>query len=111
MASYAQSLDYLHNNQDQFSEEDLAALQAVMDEDQYQHEVEMNAEIEEALDDNENGDAYEFMLRLGEHIGDVKTERWAQVAQQKIDKLAIVKFDPASLTTKKDINDCDVKCL
>mmetsp|Transcript_11883 Transcript_11883/g.28153 ORF Transcript_11883/g.28153 Transcript_11883/m.28153 type:complete len:259 (-) Transcript_11883:1198-1974(-) len=111
MASYAQSMDYLHNNQDQFSEEDLAALQTIMDEDQQQHEVEMNADVEEALDDDENGDAYEFMLQLGERIGDVKSERWAQVAQQKIDNLSVVVFDPDKIKLKKELNDCDVKCL
>jgi len=111
MASYAQSMDYLSNNQDQFSEEDLAALQAVMDEEQHQHEVEINADAEEALDDDENGDSYEFMLRLGERIGDVKSERWAQVAQQKIDRLIIVEFDPEKVRRKKDVNDSDVKCL
>jgi len=112
MSSYTHSLDYLHNNQDQFSEEDLAALQAIMEEDQHQHEVEMNADVEEALDDDENGDdAYEFMLRLGERIGDVKSERWAQVAQQKIDSLKIVIFDPEEIKLKKELNDCDLKCL
>jgi hypothetical protein len=111
MASYAQSMDYLQNNQDQFSEEDLAALQAAMDEEQNQHAVEINAEVEEALDDDDNGDSYEFMLRLGERIGDVKTERWTQVAQQKIDILPIVEFDPKKLCMKNDVNDCDVKCL
>ena len=112
MASYAQSINYLQNNQDQFSEEDLAALQAIMDEEQHQHELEVNAEAEEALDDHEeNGDAYEFMLRLGERIGDVKTERWEQVAQQRISCLPLVRFDPESLDAKTDVNDCDVKCL
>ena len=33
-ASYAMSMDYLRNNRDQFSEEDLAALQAAMDDDE-----------------------------------------------------------------------------
>lgn len=111
MASYVQSMDYLRNNQDQFSEEDLAALQAVMDEDQHQHEVEINADAEEALDDEDNGDAYEFMLQLGERIGDVKSERWAQVAQQKIDELLTVEYNPEKIRSKKDLNDCDVKCL
>eukprot|EP00533_Pseudo-nitzschia_delicatissima_P004659 CAMPEP_0116096004 /NCGR_PEP_ID=MMETSP0327-20121206/9962_1 /TAXON_ID=44447 /ORGANISM="Pseudo-nitzschia delicatissima, Strain B596" /LENGTH=248 /DNA_ID=CAMNT_0003587703 /DNA_START=35 /DNA_END=781 /DNA_ORIENTATION=+ len=112
MAAYAQSVDYLQNNQDQFSEEDLAALQAVMDEEQAQHELEVNAEAEEALDDEDNGDSYEFMLRLGERIGDVKTERWEQVAQQKINCLPLVKFDPETVEkTDCDLNDCDVKCL
>eukprot|EP00531_Pseudo-nitzschia_arenysensis_P008564 CAMPEP_0116120504 /NCGR_PEP_ID=MMETSP0329-20121206/3208_1 /TAXON_ID=697910 /ORGANISM="Pseudo-nitzschia arenysensis, Strain B593" /LENGTH=249 /DNA_ID=CAMNT_0003614273 /DNA_START=101 /DNA_END=850 /DNA_ORIENTATION=+ len=111
MASYSQSMDYLQNNQDQFSEEDLAALQAVMDEEQAQHELEVNAEAEEALDDEEGGDAYEFMLRLGERIGDVKTERWEQVAQLKINCLPLVQFDAEKVKCKTDLNDCDVKCL
>ena len=111
MASYAQSLDYLHNNQDHFSEEDLAALRVAMGEEQHQHELEINADAEEAIDGENNGDAYEFMLRLGEQIGDVKSERWAQVAQQKIDKLPNVVFDPESSSNKKDANDCDIKCL
>ena len=110
MAAYAQSIDYLRSNQDQFSEEDLAALQAAMDDEQHQHEVEINADAEEAIDEDDNGDSYEFMLRLGERMGDVKSERWAQVAQQKIDKLSIVQFDPATVN-EKDANDCDVKCL
>lgn len=111
MASYAQSLDYLQNNRDQFSEEDLAALQAAMDEEQAQHEVELNAEAEEALDGDGNGDSYEFMLRLGERIGDVKTERWTQVAKQKIENIPIVQFDPEKVHNTKDTNDCDTKCL
>lgn len=111
MASYNQSMNYLQNNQDQFSEEDLAALQAAMDEEQNQHAVEINAEVEDALDDEDNVDSYEFMLRLGERMGDVKTERWTHVAQQKIDSLPIVEFDPKKLSMKNDVNDCDVKCL
>lgn len=111
MASYAQSLDYLHNNQDHFSEEDLAALRVAMGEEQHQYELDINADAEEAIDGEDNGDAYEFMLRLGEQIGDVKSERWAQVAQQRIDTLPILVFDPESSSNKKDANDCDIKCL
>ncbi|VEU37936.1 unnamed protein product [Pseudo-nitzschia multistriata] len=111
MASYTQSLDYLTNNQDQFSDEDLAALQAVMNEEQHQHELEINADAEAAIDGDDNGDSYEFMLRLGERMGDVKSERWAQVAQKKIDGLPIVVFDPENCSNKKDANDCDIKCL
>eukprot|EP00536_Pseudo-nitzschia_multiseries_P006278 jgi/Psemu1/296196/fgenesh1_pm.130_\ len=111
MASYTQSLDYLRNNQDQFSEEDLAALQAAMDEEQHQHELEINADVEEAIDGDDNGDSYEFMLRLGERIGDVKSERWAQVAQTKIDALPTVVYNKEKFINKKDTNDCDIKCL
>ena len=50
------------------------------------------------------------MLRLGEHIGDVKSERWSRVARENIDKLNTFKFDPKTAAGKDD-NDCDVKCL
>ena len=100
--SYHMSVDYLRNNQDQFSEEDLAALQAAMDDD-----APSDGEIEEG----EDGDlSYEMMLRLGEHLGDVKTERWGRIATEKINRLPTFAFCPKS-AQGKDENDCEVKCL
>ena len=106
--SYHMSVDYLRNNRDQFSEEDLAALQAAIaaDEEEEQQEDE---EIIEATTSGE-GMSYELMLRLGERLGDVKTERWARVAHEKIASLPTLKFDPKTAEGKDD-NDCDVKCL
>ena len=104
MASYAVSyeisMDYLRNNQTEYSQEDLAALEAAVQEE------------ENAGEDNEvdvSGMSYDMMLRLGEQIGDVKLERWAQKAQQVIDSLPTSTFDPAE--KKESPNDCDVKCL
>lgn len=100
--SYHMSVDYLRNNRDQFSEEDLAALQAAMDDDDPS-----DGEIEEG----EEGDlSYEMMLRLGEHLGDVKTERWKRIANEKITRLPTFAFCPQS-ALGKDENDCEVKCL
>ena len=51
-----------------------------------------------------------MMLRLGETLGDVKSERWARVAKEKISALPTFRFDPQS-AVGKDENDCEVKCL
>lgn len=105
IASYsALSLDYLRHNTDQFSAEDLAALQAAMDDNQDDPDLDGDGV------DGDDGMSYELMLRLGEHAGDVKTERWSQVAQGKIDSLPVSLFDPDTVLGK-DVNDCDVKCL
>jgi hypothetical protein len=95
----ALSADYLRYNADQFSQEDLAALQAAMAED-------------EGFDDGgvEQPFSYDVMLRLGESIGDVKRERWNMIAQSQIDKLEMFTFD-LKAAQGKDENDCDVKCL
>jgi hypothetical protein len=97
----ALSADYLRYNANQFSREDLAALQAAMAED-------------EASDGGagvaEQPFSYDAMLRLGESIGDVKKERWRMDAQSQINKLPEFQFDPHQ-AQGKDENDCDAKCL
>jgi E3 ubiquitin-protein ligase BIG BROTHER-like protein len=109
IASYsALSLDYLRDNSDQFSAEDLAALQAAMDDD-HDHDHD-EADLDGDGIDDDGGMSYELMLRLGEQAGDVKTERWSRVAQGKIDALPLSLFDPEAVLGK-DVNDCDVKCL
>lgn len=102
MASYQMSSNFLRDNADQFSEEDLAALQAAMAEED--PEVEQDEEYE----DGEM--SYDALLRLGERIGDVKEERWALVAKQKIDSIPIVKFT-LDMAEGKDENHTEVKCL
>ena len=105
MASYAVSyeisMDYLRNNQAEFSQEDLAALEAAVQEEENEEDEDAAADV--------SGMSYDMMLRLGEQIGDVKLERWAQRAQQVIDSLPTSTFDPPE--TKESPNDCDVKCL
>ena len=95
------SADYLRHNRDEFSEEDLAALQAAMDDDEPDHE---------AVEDDDGGMSYEMMLRLGERLGDVKTERWSRIAREKINEIPTFSFCPDDVKDK-DENDCNVKCL
>jgi hypothetical protein len=101
---YNNQLELLRQSQGDFSAEDLAALQAAMEEDR------QDADQDDDDDDSPAGpDNYELLLRLGEQIGDVAKERWAQIAQQKIDALPVVKFQ--SDCVKSNCNECDVKCL
>ena len=93
----ALSADYLRYHSNQFSPEDLEALQAVLAEDENPEEAEPDLD-------------YDLMLRLGESIGDVKKDRWRMTAQAHIDKLEILTFDPRAVQDK-DENDSDVKCL
>lgn len=103
MASYNQSTAFLQDNVDQYSEEDLAALRAIMTEEE-------NATAEaNAMDDSEM--TYETLLQLGERIGDVKSERWAMKAKKEIAKLPSLKFCKETMAKGKDENDCGVKCL
>jgi len=97
MESYAMSADYLRHNQAEYSQEDLAALQAVIDE-------------EEGIEDDNQDDQYEIMLRLGEALGDVKQERWAMVAKDHIASLESYKF-VGSNVRNLDENDSRCKCL
>ena len=59
-ASYAMSMDYLRNNREEFSDEDLAALQATMADDE-----DGIAETSEDQSQEDGGMSYELMLRLG----------------------------------------------
>ena len=103
MATYQMSIENLRNNADHFSEEDLAALQAAM--------AEEDPEEDEAGEDEDSHEmSYDALLRLGERIGDVKDERWACVAHDKIDKIPILIFE-SSMAEGKDENHTHVKCL
>ena len=123
MASYAMSTEFLRENADQFSSEDFAALQAAMAEE----DPEANYDDDEAGDveyevDGEDVDydgevegessremSYDALLRLGERIGDVKEERWALVARQRINTLPTLQFVP-SMAEGKEENHTEVKC-
>jgi hypothetical protein len=103
MASYAIGAEYLRDNASQFSGEDLAALQAVM--------MEEDPEAEEELGEDGDGEmSYETMLDLGERIGDVKQERWKLRAQAEIEKLPESVYEEATMKGK-EANDSDFKCL
>lgn len=108
MATYAMSIESLRQNADQFSEEDLAALQAAMAEEDPEEDI-GEANVGES-GDNSHEMSYDALLRLGERIGDVKEERWACEAQDKIDKIPTLFFDP-SMAEGKEKEHTEVKCL
>jgi E3 ubiquitin-protein ligase BIG BROTHER-like protein len=116
MASYQHmARDYLRNNEGNFSEADLAALQAAMEGNEDQMPTGYGSggrdnRDEDVTDGDDDGMTYELLMRLGENLGDVKTERWAQVASEKINALPLVQFDPQR-RADKDTNGCDTKCL
>lgn len=113
MASYAMSANYLRENADQFSEEDLAALQAAMaEEDPEAHGSNgIEGEDEDGEEEEEQSDemSYDALLRLGERIGDVKEERWALVARQRIESLPTLEWTP-SMAEGREENHTEVKC-
>ena len=104
MASYAMSQEFLRSNADQFSSEDLAALQAAIEEE------DPNASIDEEDEEEVSQElSYDTLLRLGERIGDVKTERWAMRAQTEIQKLPIFIYEGHDKIVEH--NDSTSKCL
>lgn len=109
--SYHESSNYLLENQDQFSEEDLAALRAIMQEENPVLDLAAGGSSEE--DDEEEVSeelSYDALLRLGERIGDVKTERWKLKSKKEIEKLPQISYCP-EMGYGKCENDSDVKCL
>ena len=110
MESYAVSNNYLRENADQFSEEDLAALQAAMaEEDPESNNNEEVAEDEEEAEGDSAELSYDALLRLGERIGDVKEERWALGAQEQINRLPTLTWN-AQMAVGKAENHTEVKC-
>ena len=109
MASYRASADFLRMNSDQFSEEDFAALQNALQEEEYDANEEALAEAE----DEEGNLDYDALLELGERIGDVKTSRWQMKAEQEIAKLEQFQYDSEkkeAMKKEKDNISLD-KCL
>jgi hypothetical protein len=107
MASYAISAEYLRRNADQFSSEDLAALQAAMAEEDPES---LDADEVDGDDGGDSGDlSYDALLRLGERIGDVKEERWALIAHEKIRQLPTLSWR-RSMADGKEENHTLVKC-
>jgi len=103
MASYNMSANFLRDHADNYSSEDLAALQAAMAEEDSE---------EEEFDEGPSAElSYDTLLRLGERLGDVKQERWAMVAKEQISKLPTFKFSTCEEATLKDRDDSEVKCL
>lgn len=98
MESYVRSADFLQQNAQLYSPDDLQALQAVLQEDGD------DSTVEDDL-------SYDNMVRLGERIGDVKSERWALIARDQINKLEEYTYRPARNEASESKDDSTVKCL
>ena len=113
MASYVMSTEFLRQNANQFSSKDLAALQAAMAEED--PESGDNEEAHRDDDDGVNnlgdsqGLSYDYLLSLGERIGDVKDKRWALIAHEKIWQLPTLLWS-LSMALGKEENHMLVKC-
>jgi len=101
------SANFLRDHANDYTEEDLAALQAIIAEENPENVEEEEEYAEEAISEELS---YDALLQLGERMGDVKSERWALVAREMIEKLPKKKFTDA-MSEGKDKNDCGVKCL
>ena len=106
LASYHQSTNFLRQHAEEYSADDLAALEAAMAEEEPREELE-NVDEEGMLSSELS---YETLLQLGERIGDVKTERWTMRAKEEIEKLPLKIFN-RDMAEGKDENDSSVKCL
>jgi hypothetical protein len=105
MASYQNAFDLLRQNAQQLSPEDLAALQAVLAEE----EREQAMDQEDLVEDDEGNLSYETLLMLGERMGDVKSERWAMESRTHVRKLPVETYCKAALTM--DADDSEHQCL
>ncbi len=72
--------------------------------------VRISDDDDEDDDDSESRElSYDALLRLGERIGDVKEERWALVAREKINQLTTLVWT-SSMAEGKEENHTAVKC-
>jgi hypothetical protein len=104
MASYHHHVESLRfgSENGQMSPEEDAIWRIAMQEEEREE-----AEEEEAV----NELSYEGLLTLAENIGDVRSERWAMVAAEEIEKLPVCTFDPTSLADPSLADDSQHKCL
>ncbi len=109
ISSYHQSANYLQENASEYNEEDLATIRNLMAEE---NPVLMANEDQDAAAVGMDSDemSYEALLNLGDRIGDVKSDRWALVAEKEILKLQTLTFSK-KIAEGKDENDTCVKCL
>ena len=122
MASHRMSADLLRENASQFSPEDFHALQAALNEEETEpimyDPTDNQEEEDDSLQEEENL-SYEALIQLGERIGDVKSDRWAMVAKDVIQKLEVVHYDPTNSIATTMVgccedsftNDTELKCL
>uniref|UniRef100_A0A7S3L9V5 RING-type E3 ubiquitin transferase n=1 Tax=Amphora coffeiformis TaxID=265554 RepID=A0A7S3L9V5_9STRA len=106
---YHNQLQIIRENSQHLSEEDLAVLRVMEEQDRLDEEREAAADLDV---DDEAELSYDALLSLGERIGDVRTERWAMKAQTHIDRLPLETYDASAVDARGAAdNDSEVKCL
>jgi hypothetical protein len=119
--AYHLQMEYMRNNRDQMSQEDYEALNQIVTESALpaaaapptpspEPDEREGAEREEGDSSDssaawEDPNNYDRLLALGNHIGDVKTERWRQRSQAIIESLPLVSYsDVLSLLRHKEVH-------
>eukprot|EP00904_Undaria_pinnatifida_P012906 jgi/Undpi1/8746/HiC_scaffold_25.g11208.m1 len=108
MASYSAAVDILRGTEggidgiDGVAAEDMAAMQALLEEDERSQRTYAMAE-DESLD-------YDGMLELGTAIGDVRKERWRLRCNSVIDALPRVSYTARGSSARGE-GEGDTKCL
>lgn len=107
---YHNQLQMIRENPEHLSEEDLAVFRALQEQDRLEEERERAAALEVDVEEDEL--SYDALLHLSERIGDVRTERWAMVAQRHIDTLPLESYDASAIDANTvPENDSEIKCL
>jgi hypothetical protein len=104
MASYHHHLESMRqatSNTLGMSPEEYSVWQIAMQEEEREEAEE--AEAAEEL-------SYDGLLQLSERIGDVRTERWAMIAANEIEKLPLSTFTATSIS-HANLDDSECKCL
>jgi hypothetical protein len=104
MASYARSVQFLRDHADHFSQEDMAALFAALEEDQGRGEEEYHDDDEAEGEEESVELSYDTLLRLGEQLGNVKEERWSMKSQEFIDQLPFHWYSSNTATSTNGTN-------
>jgi Ring finger domain len=113
MAAYDNHFAQIQANSEFLTEDERAALEAAMAEERREFEIAAVAEeLEQELDYEDGNLSYDTLLRLGEHLGDVKEERWKFNASRYIEQLATFRFCASNGPNEEGSrNDSETKCL
>ena len=95
---YQQQVEYMRQNSETISAEDLAAIQQIVNEPTVRFQQNGDEEGDESDEEGEEGEEeenwdYDQLIALGQAIGDVKTERWRLRSKNVIDGLTVIDYD------------------
>lgn len=116
---YQQQVEYMRQNSETMSAEDLAAIQQIVNEPAIRFQQNNGEDGEENEEDGEEGDEeeenwdYDQLIALGQAIGDVKTERWRLRSKNVIAGLTVIDYDEILRNSSSNIvsvNNCTDSC-